>query len=292
MGAVSLTPLQIALSAFELALLLAGAVLLLRAVFIAPLRAATFASTKLARWNITGFEVALLIVLIFLLGFLGQALSFQLFNKSIKGATDRAGWEVIAYGLGFHACALLGWPVFALLRRRLYADYGAEPPVLNPAPRIGWPTAALKGAGTLLMALPIVVLLSAGWTALLRFAGLPDEPQDLIAIFGQVKSPLVVLGMFSVACVVGPVNEELLFRHGIFRYLRQRFGRLIAFAASAVFFGALHMNLAGFVPLALLGGALALAYEATGDIRVPIVAHCLFNLNTIVIVLSGLPGAT
>ncbi|MBI2516911.1 MAG: CPBP family intramembrane metalloprotease [Opitutae bacterium] len=289
---MSLTPFQIALSVFELTALLAGAALLLRAVFVAPLREATFASKRLGRWNITGFEVTLLIVLIFLLGFIGQALSFQLFSKSIKGAADRAGLEVIAYGLGFHACALLGWPVFALLRRRLYADYGAEPPGLNPAPRMSWLAAALKGAGTLLMALPVVVLLSAGWTALLRFAGLPDEPQDLIAIFGHVKSPLVVLGMFAVACIAGPVNEELLFRHGVFRYLRQRFGRLIAFAASAVCFGALHMNLAGFVPLALLGAALGLAYEATGDIRVPIIAHCLFNLNTIVIVLSGLPGVT
>ena len=54
-------------------------------------------------------------------------------------------------------------------------------------------------------------------------------------------------------------------------------------------FGAAHANWASFVPLAVLGVVLALAYEATGDIRVPIVAHGLFNLNTILIVLSGLP---
>jgi membrane protease YdiL (CAAX protease family) len=33
---------------------------------------------------------------------------------------------------------------------------------------------------------------------------------------------------------------------------------------------------------------LALAYECTGDIRVAIVAHSLFNLNTVLILLSGL----
>lgn len=292
MGAVSLTPFQIALSSFELLVLLAGAALLLRAVFVPVQRRATFQFSRLSHWNITGFEVALLVVLIFLLGFLGQALSIQLFGAGIRKAADRAGLEVVAYGLGFHAIALLGWPLFALLRRRLYRNYGAEPPLLTPAPRAGWRAVARKGAGAMLMALPLVALISAGWTALLRFIGLPDEPQDLIAIFGQVKSPLVVLGMFTVACLIGPLNEELLFRHGIFRYLRQRFGRFFALAVSSVLFGALHANWAGFVPLALLGTALALAYEATGDIRVPIIAHGLFNLNTIVIVLSGLPGTT
>jgi membrane protease YdiL (CAAX protease family) len=291
-GAVSLTPFQIVLSSFELLVLLAGAALLLRAVFVPVRRQATFQFSRLSRWNITGFEVALLVILIFLLGFLGQALSIQLFGAAIRRAADRAGLEVVAYGFGFHASALLGWPLFTLLRRRLYQNYGAEPPPLAPAPLAGWRAVALESVGTVLMALPLVVLISAGWTALLRSIGLPDEPQDLIAIFGQVKSPFVVLGMFTVACLIGPLNEELLFRHGIFRYLRQRFGRFFALAVSSVLFGALHANWAGFVPLALLGTALALAYEATGDIRVPIIAHGLFNLNTIVIVLSGLPGTS
>ena len=33
---------------------------------------------------------------------------------------------------------------------------------------------------------------------------------------------------------------------------------------------------------------LALVYEATGSIRVAIIAHGLFNLNTIILLLSGL----
>jgi membrane protease YdiL (CAAX protease family) len=41
----------------------------------------------------------------------------------------------------------------------------------------------------------------------------------------------------------------------------------------------------------VLGMILALAYEATGSIRVAIVAHALFNLNTVLIVLSGLTEA-
>ena len=94
--------------------------------------------------------------------------------------------------------------------------------------------------------------------------------------------------MLLVACVLAPLSEELMFRAGLYRYLRQRLGRPTALLLSSVGFGALHGNWAGFVPLAVLGMMLAVVYEATGSIRVVIVAHSLFNLNTILVVLSGL----
>jgi membrane protease YdiL (CAAX protease family) len=33
----------------------------------------------------------------------------------------------------------------------------------------------------------------------------------------------------------------------------------------------------------------SLAYEHTGNIGTPIVAHALFNLNTVILIFSGLP---
>jgi membrane protease YdiL (CAAX protease family) len=74
----------------------------------------------------------------------------------------------------------------------------------------------------------------------------------------------------------------------VYRFCRQRLGRGVALVISGVSFGALHANWAGFLPLALLGMGLALAYEATGSIRVPVIAHGLFNLNTVLVLLSGL----
>ena len=44
----------------------------------------------------------------------------------------------------------------------------------------------------------------------------------------------------------------------------------------------------GPIRIAVLGMLLALVYEATGSIRVAIIAHGLFNLNTIILLLSGL----
>ena len=42
-----------------------------------------------------------------------------------------------------------------------------------------------------------------------------------------------------------------------------------------------------FVPLAVFGVLLALAYEQSGRLVVPVVAHALFNLHTLALVLSG-----
>ena len=103
---------------------------------------------------------------------------------------------------------------------------------------------------------------------------------------------LVIAGMLLVACVLAPLSEELIFRAGLYRFVRQKLGRTPALLISSVCFGALHANWAGSLPLAVLGMLLAIVYEATGSIRVVVIAHGLFNLNTILIVLSGLPQAT
>lgn len=290
MNAVDLSPLQIALSAVEVLAILGGAFLVIRQ-FASPVRrSALLQSNRLGHWPITGVEVALLLLLVFLLAITGQSLAALAFQRALRAVPDPAAAEVAVYGLAFHLAGLAGWPVFHLLRRRLYADYQAAPPEPEPATSAPfWPDSVRLGVAAVLMALPLLTVTGLGWGALLHALGLPEEPQDLIAIFGRARSPLVVAGMLGVACVVAPVNEEFIFRRGLFRFLRQRFGRLAAFAVSSLLFATLHLNWASFLPLAVFGFVLAAAYEATGDIRVSIIAHGLFNLNTVVYILSGLP---
>ncbi len=282
-------PVQQLLAVFELSLLLLGAFFVYRLATNAARRTRWLETNRLPRWPITGAEFALLFFLIFCSGFFFQAAAQFLLKDYIATSASRAGLEIFVYGTGFHGGALLGWLLFPTLRRRLHADYGALPPPELAVPRPAWSAVVRGAAGALLTALPVIIVLNLGWTFLLRRLGLPDEPQDLIAIFAGTKSPLVLTGMLVVACLLAPLNEELLFRAGLYRFCRQRLGRAWALAISGLCFGAMHGNWAGFLPLAVLGMALALAYEATGDIRVPVVAHGLFNLNTIIIVLSGLP---
>ncbi len=282
-------PVQQLLLAFEISLLLMGGFLIFRLAANESQRVRWLETNRLPGWPATGMEFAGFILLIFGCGFFLQAAAQILLKGYIATSSSRGGLEIFVYGTGFHGGALLGWLLFPILRRRWHGEYGARPPTEAPGPRLAWPFPFFQAVGVLLTALPLLIVVNLGWTALLQKLGLPDEPQDLIAIFAGTKSPLVLAGMLLVACGLAPLNEELIFRAGLYRFCRQRLGRSWAFVISGICFGALHANWASFLPLGLFGVALALAYEATGDIRVPVIAHALFNLNTVVIVLSGLP---
>lgn len=283
---------QLALMAVELALLFGGGGLLIWLLGNPRSRQRWLGHHHLPHWPVTLPEFLFAVMLVFAGGFLAQTLVQVTFGRMIAGAADRTGLELFAYGAGFHIGILSGCALFPVLRRRLYADYGSQPPPVRSAPALPWADVVRYAAGTVLIALPVLTLLSLGWTEALRALGLPDEPQDLIGIFTETRSPFVIAGMLFVACGLAPLSEELLFRAGLYRYIRQKLGRTPALLVSGLCFGALHGNWAGLLPLAVLGMILALAYEATGSIRVAIGAHALFNLNTVLIVLSGLPQAT
>ena len=57
----------------------------------------------------------------------------------------------------------------------------------------------------------------------------------------------------------------------------------------AAIFAVIHGNLAVLMPLVVLAVVLALGYEHYGHPAVPILAHALFNLNTIALLLAGFP---
>lgn len=285
-------PVQLALALFEIALLLGGAGLGLWLVTNRLQRQRWLETHALTYWSVSLPEFLFFALLVFTIGFLGQTLVHSFVGAMIAQSPDKAGLEVFAYGAGLHGGVLLGCLLFPVLRRRLYSEYGTTPSN-SPRPtfRLTWATGIRYAAGTLLVALPVLTLLSFGWTELLRIFGLPDEPQDLIARFAETKSVVVIGGMLLVACVLAPLSEELMFRAGLYRFVRQKIGRVPALLVSSICFGILHGNWAGFLPLAMLGLLLALVYEATGSLRVIVIAHGLFNLNTIIIVLSGLSQA-
>ena len=91
------------------------------------------------------------------------------------------------------------------------------------------------------------------------------------------RSPLVLGLTVVLACVVGPVAEEIFFRGVLFTALRKRSSRLVAMGISGSAFAAAHTNLIGFLPILLLGCLLADCYERTGSLWAPIVVHVFHN---------------
>jgi membrane protease YdiL (CAAX protease family) len=155
------------------------------------------------------------------------------------------------------------------------------------------PNVFLSGLLTFLVTLPLLLAAGKIWDFILRWTGLPVEKQDVIEMFLRADSKRLLVAMILLATVIAPVSEELVFRAGLFRYFRTRMPRVVAFALPGIIFASLHINpstltgLASFAPLVVLAVLFSAAYERTGHIGTPIVAHALFNLNMIVLILAG-----
>ena len=179
---------------------------------------------------------------------------------------------------------------FQRLREGLGQPPQPVPGVQTPVPPVRLRVALLEGGSTFLTLLPIVSLTGFLWKSLLDFLGVKAQPQDLVTLFARTGDFASLAVMIGLAVLVAPVTEELVFRVGLFRWLRTRIPRSLALFLPAVAFAALHGNLAVLVPLVVLAVCLALAYERVGHPLVPMVAHALFNLNTLVLLLAGLPA--
>lgn len=281
-------PTQLILAVFELCLFAGGVGLGLWLCGSADARKRWLGTNVLPPGVLPLADFLLCGVLIFLVGFSLQAVAQLWFGATLTAAADHQGRALVVYSLANYVGALLAWKLMFPSLRRSWALASATP-WPPPGPIVPWSRALRYAAGTLLVMLPVLSLVSMGWNVLIEKLHLPAVPQDVIEIFTSTKSPLVIGGMLLIACVFAPVYEELLFRAGLYRFCRQKLGRPAALLISGCSFGLLHGNWAGFLPLAVLGMGLAIAYEATGSIRVSIVAHGLFNLNTVLVLLSGLP---
>jgi membrane protease YdiL (CAAX protease family) len=249
-------------------------------------RALRASPAVLPAWEVSPTEILSLAWIVLASGFVGQVLLSLVIGHSIRDRPEGEILERIIYGSTFQLGALLAW-LYAHLRER----HRRRDRVKTTSP---WPRAALgpslRGAAlTFLAVIPLVSGASVLWEIVLRAVHLSTERQELVDYFTQARSPLLLGLMIALALLVAPVSEELVFRAGIFRYLRTRVPRWIAFTASAGLFALLHANWSSFLPLFVLGLVFAFAYERTGRMAVPMLAHALFNLNTLLLVLSHAP---
>jgi len=103
----------------------------------------------------------------------------------------------------------------------------------------------------------------------------PVEPIHELLFLEQ--RPLMVASTLVLACVVGPIAEELFFRGLLFGAMRTRMSRVWASLATGSLFAAVHTNPVGFLPILLLGWLLADLYERTGSLAAPIAVHIVHN---------------
>ncbi len=133
---------------------------------------------------------------------------------------------------------------------------------------------------------PWLFLLLFMMVELARALGIKPPVEPIQTLLFQEQRPLVLAMTLLLACAIGPLAEELLFRGVVYPALRRRISRLGAMAISAAAFALLHTNLIGFVPIMLLGCLLAYLYERTGSLVAPLAVHVLHNTFLIVVALT------
>jgi len=219
-----------------------------------------------AWWAVPGALVGIV------LAGLGASIGYALTNSKTSSASDLLGEA----GLWV---AMLGTAVFVSRRfgtGSLARDYHLA---IRPKDLV-WGVIAVIGA-------LIVVQGVLGAFAGTKFAGSNDE------ILTQQKGNSVGLVIVALLVALGaPFFEELFFRGFLRTTLQRRFGGHGAVWLQAVFFGMAHFgeaaNSAGNVSvvLAMFGVGVVLGYTAklTGRLGAGMLAHCLFNLLAVALV--------
>lgn len=153
-----------------------------------------------------------------------------------------------------------------------------------------WPASRVVGAAFVTFAVSALVAggTSVLWAQFLTWIGVEVDSQEVVRLLVK-EGDLQVFGCLLLGAVVfAPFTEEMLFRGILFRWLRTRVPRSLALLLPAVLFGLAHFSLSVLLPLCVMGVILSLAYERTGEPAVPILAHAMFNLNTLLLVLTGI----
>ena len=86
------------------------------------------------------------------------------------------------------------------------------------------------------------------------------------------------------AVVVAPLFEELVFRGYFYGILKKYTDPMFSALITGGIFAVIHVNIPSVLPLWFFGIFLALAYEASRSLWVPIGIHALFNTTTIVMI--------
>ena len=85
------------------------------------------------------------------------------------------------------------------------------------------------------------------------------------------------ISIFLGATIIAPIGEEFCFRGFLYGTLRKYSGPLCAAICSSFIFALVHTSLPALLPLMVFALLQCWAYEKTKSLRVPILAHILFN---------------
>ncbi len=247
--------------AVDMALELAGIWMLWRYV-LCPAARAKWSPPQIAAWPVGWIALIVLVVGALVAGVVGAVAALFL----CRPRSDNG--ELLVVMIGFDL-ATIAWCQF--VRKRVREGRGL-------APTIRLRTALAGGAATFLIMCAIGHAVYLVWTSAMQLAGLQPESQDLTLMAEKIASPVERVQFALDVAVMTPVIEELVFRGALYPFARARLPRWGALLLPACLWAASHGSLTAFVPIMVFGVIMSLAYERTGNLAVPMVAHGLHNL--------------
>jgi len=200
----------------------------------------------------------------------------------------QAAAEAVVSGPG--AVEMLANVLFLLLVCMGLLFYLRQVRDLDPAELFGLRRLSVSrtlGAGVLglILLLPVVLVVSAGYTGWLQ-ARWPDlEPQETVKMFIDSEGLLTKWIMAGAAVIVAPLVEETVFRGFVYGVLKRYSDSWFAALMSSAMFALAHFHLGSALPLFVLALGFSFAYERTGSLLVPMVMHALFNGITLIVLL-------
>ncbi len=216
----------------------------------------------LPEWGLSGRAAALVLLAWFLLFFLAGNLAALL-----VAPFPQARWLAVPLGYGLHAAGGL-----ALLCRAEGISFRELWRRLTPPPTqraLAWAPAFLGLAVALVMGLAMV---------LGPFLKSDQAPQrELVDLLRGLSGWAPTVAMFLVVAGLAPFFEETLFRGFLLPVLARRWSMTWALLASALLFGAIHLQPLGLPTLSALGLVLGLAMRRTGSLWTSILVHGCWN---------------
>lgn len=155
---------------------------------------------------------------------------------------------------------------------------------IPPMRAFGWDAQSFGGALwrallSLLAAYPLLMLVQA---MVYGASGGNVNPQDVVEFLKSAESPRDRVAILAMAVIVAPVAEEMIFRGYLYPVGKRYFGSFFSAMVTAALFAVLHGHAASIPALFTLALCLALSYERSGSLLVPMVMHAVFNAVSII----------
>ena len=100
-----------------------------------------------------------------------------------------------------------------------------------------------------------------------------DDKVKIIGISNIILFALVTI-------IIAPICEEIIFRYGIYEFIKSKFNMIVSIIFTSVVFSVIHFySLSGTIILVILGLLMSIVYiKKNRNILYPIIAHLIFNL--------------